>query len=131
MAGFGRRYGTALGDQIIGNFMTESIMPTLFRQDPRYFRRGYGSKWSRVAYAASRIFVAPNNQGQQRFNFAEVLGNAAAAGLSNAYYPGERRLGDNFQRLYTQLSTDSFSQVLKEFWPDIKRKYFQHHKSGS
>jgi hypothetical protein len=127
--GYAHRFGTALGDQVIGNMMTESIMPSLFHQDPRYFRRGYGSKWSRVGYAATRIFVAPDDRGKQRFNFSEVLGNAAAAGIANAYYPSERGAYDNIQRLYTSLLTDSFSQVLKEFWPDVKRKYFSHHKS--
>jgi hypothetical protein len=43
------------------------------------------------------------------------------------YYPGERRLGDNVTRFSTQMATDAFSQVLKEFWPDIKRKYFHRH----
>jgi hypothetical protein len=131
MAGYGRRFGTAFGDQVIGNMMTESIMPTLFHQDPRYFRRGYGSKWSRAGYAATRIFVAPDDKGRQRFNFSEVIGNSVAAGIGNAYYPGERTGFDNVQRLYTALATDSFSQVLKEFWPDIKRWYVRRHKNGN
>lgn len=130
MVGYAHRFGTALADQDIGNFMTESIMPSLFHTDPRYFRLGYGRKWHRLGYAATRIFVAPTDSGHQTFNFGEVIGNAAAAGIANVYYPGERGLYDNAQRFYTQLATDSFSQVLKEFWPDIKRwyvrKYRQH-----
>src|ERR1035438_5666234 len=38
MAGFGRRLGTAYADQAIGNMMTESIYPSILREDPRYFR---------------------------------------------------------------------------------------------
>ena len=34
--------------------MTEVIYPSLLHQDPRYFRRGTGSVWSRVGYAASK-----------------------------------------------------------------------------
>ena len=64
------------------------------------------------------------------FNTSEVLGNAMVAGIGNLYYPGERHWNDNVERLYTQLATDAISQVLKEFWPDIKRKYFTR-KSGS
>jgi len=60
-----------------------------------------------------------------------VIGNSVAAGIGNAYYPGERTTFDNFQRLYTALATDSFSQVLKEFWPDIKRWYNRRYKNGS
>jgi hypothetical protein len=125
--GYSQRLGGSVADQLIGNFLTESVMPTLFRQDPRYFRRGRGGIWSRTGYAASRVLVARNDHGNWTFNVAEVGGNAMAAGIANAYNPGERNLGDSFQRFYTQMATDSFSQILKEFWPDIKRKYFSHH----
>ncbi len=125
--GYGQRYATALADQLIGNYLTEGVMPVLLREDPRYFRRGRGSKWSRVGYAATRIFVTKTDTGATTFNFAEVLGNGIAAGVANAYYPEERSVMDNFQRLWTQLATDSLSQVLKEFWPDIKRHYHNKH----
>jgi hypothetical protein len=124
--GYGKRLGAAVADQLIGNMLTESIMPSLLHQDPRYFRRGsgHGGVWSRVGYSASRVLVARNDDGKWAFNYAEVSGNAIGAAIGNAYYPGERRLGDNLQRFYSQMATDAFSQILKEFWPDIKRKYF-------
>jgi hypothetical protein len=124
--GYSQRLGGSVADQLIGNMLTESALPALFRQDPRYFRRGRGGIWSRTGYAASRVFVARNDHGHWTFNAAEVGGNAMAAAIGNAYYPGERNLGDNFQRFYTQMATDAFSQILKEFWPDIRRKYFHH-----
>jgi hypothetical protein len=127
MAGYAKRFGAGYADQAIGNYMTEAIMPTLFREDCRYFRRGHGGVWSRAGYAATRIFVTHTDSGGTRFNFSEVVGNAVTAGIANAYYPDERHLSDNFQRLYAQLSTDAFSQVLKEFWPDVKRKFFMKH----
>jgi hypothetical protein len=124
MKGYGKRLGGSVADQLIGNFLTESIMPSLLREDPRYFRRGHGSVLARTGYAASRVFVTRNDRGHWTFNAAEVGGNAIGAGIANAYYPGERRLGDNIQRFYSQMATDAFSQILKEFWPDVKRKYF-------
>jgi hypothetical protein len=127
LVGYSKRLGGSVADQLIGNMMTESIMPSLLHEDPRYFRRGRGGIWSRTGYAASRVLVAKNDHGNWTFNAAEVGGNAITAVIGNAYYPGERRLGDNFQRFYTQMGTDAFSQILKEFWPDIKRKYFSHH----
>jgi hypothetical protein len=130
MVGYGKRYAASTSDLLIGNFLTESIMPSLLHQDPRYFRKGEGRTMSRVGYAASRIFVAKNDSGRWNINYSEVLGNAMGAGIGNAYYPGERRLSDNFQRFYSQLATDALSQVLKEFWPDVKRKYFSR-KSAS
>ena len=46
--------------------------------------------------------------------------------LSNLYYPGDtRNVSDNVQKLGIAVGTDAFSQVLKEFWPDIKHKFFK------
>ncbi|MGH9648334.1 MAG: hypothetical protein ACRD4E_16135 [Bryobacteraceae bacterium] len=123
---YSQRLGAAVADQVIANMLTESVMPSLLREDPRYFRRGHGGFLSRTGYAASRVFVARNDHGKWTFNAAEVSGNAIGSIIGNAYYPGERRLGDNFERFYSQMATDAFSQVLKEFWPDIWRKYLHH-----
>ena len=90
-------------------------MPMLLHEDPRYFRQGRGGVWSRIGYSASRVLTARNDQGNLAFNFAEVGGNAMGAATGNAYYPGERRLGDNVERFCSQV------------WPDIKRKYFARH----
>jgi hypothetical protein len=131
VAGFAHRYATAYADQFVGNYMTEGILPILFHEDPRYFRRGHGPKKSRALYAATRIFVTKTDSGRSTFNFAEVVGNSVAAGVGNAYYPGETHLLDNLSRLGQALATDAISQVLKEFWPDIKRRYWFHHKDSS
>ena len=124
MEGYAKRFGTSIADLTIGNMMTESILPTVLHEDPRYFRRGTGSTMSRIGYAATRIFVTHTDSGGTRFNYSEVVGNSIAAAAGNAYYPQERHLSDNFQRLYVALATDSISQILKEFWPDVKRKWF-------
>ena len=81
LKGYGKRLGGAVADQLIGNMLTESIMPSLLREDPRYFRRGHGGVWSRTGYAASRVFVARNDHGNWTFNFAEVSGNAMGAAI--------------------------------------------------
>jgi len=133
MKGYARRYGTALGDQIIGNMMTESIMPSLLHQDPRYFRigRSRGGVLHRAGYAASRIFVSRTDSGGQQFNFSEWLGNGAAVAISNAYYPDTRTVSDNIQRLGIACATDAFSQVMKEFWPDVKHFLFHRHETST
>lgn len=131
LKGYGHRLGTSYADQTIGNMMTEAIFPSLLREDPRYFLRGTGSIRSRVFYAISRIFVTRTDSGKMSFNFAEVAGNAAAVAISNAYYPDGRTVGDSVTKLAEQLATDALSQVLKEIWPDIKKKLARHHDTQS
>ena len=128
MEGYGKRLGTGYADQAIGNMMTEGIFPSLLHEDPRYFRRGRGSVWSRTWYAASRVFVTRTDSGGRRFNFSEVLGNATGAAIANAYEPDGRNAADNAEKWIEQIGIDSVSQILKEFWPDVKHKFFQRHK---
>jgi hypothetical protein len=127
VAGYTRRYGTSWADQVIGNMMTESFFPIMLHEDPRYFRLGSGPKWHRAGYALTRVFVTRTDSGGTRFNFSEVLGNGAAAAISNLYYPDGRNWQDNVQHWGTQIGTDALSQLLKEFWPDIKHKFFKKH----
>jgi hypothetical protein len=120
--GFAKRYLSAITDQTLGNFMTEGILPSLLHEDPRYFRKGHGSVMSRIAYAASRSAVARTDRGNWAFNTSEFLGNGIVAALGNAYYPDDVGFRPTMQRMFTQIGTDSISQILKEFWPDVKRK---------
>jgi len=129
LKGYAHRYGTGLADQVIGNYMTEAIMPTLFHQDPRYFRKGHGSVLSRIGWAASRSVIARNDSGKWNFNYAEFVGNGTVAAIGNLYYPDDQGFSPTMQRMFMQIGTDTVSQIMKEFWPDVKRKYF--HKKNA
>jgi hypothetical protein len=127
-AGFGRYFGTAYGDFVIGDYMTEAVFPTVFHQDPRYFRKGTGSGWSRLGYAMGQIFWTHNDSGRTQFNYSEIAGNSAAAAISTAYYPDNRTAQDAASKLGMQLGVDMAANVLKEFWPEIQRKFRRKHR---
>jgi hypothetical protein len=120
--GYAKRFGTTYGDFAIENLMTEGIFPALLHQDPRYFRRREGTARSRLAYATSRLFITRTDSGKNQFNFSEIGGAATSLAVSNAYYPDGRTVGNNLGRYAVQLGFDAASNVLKEFWPDLKRK---------
>ena len=122
LTGYGNRLVRNYADQVMGNLLVEGAIPILFHEDPRYFRRGHGRFWSRVGYATSRVFVTRTDSGGTEFNYSEIVGSSLAIGTSNAYYPGNRNLGDNLQKFTFQLAADALSNLMKEFWPDVKRK---------
>jgi hypothetical protein len=122
IAGYAKRFGTTYGDFAIENMTTEGIFPTLFHQDPRYFRRDEGSTRSRLFYALSRLFITRGDSGSSQFNYSEIVGAATSVAISNAYYPDGRTVGNNVGRYSEQLAFDAASNVLKEFWPSLKRK---------
>jgi hypothetical protein len=126
MVGYAKRYGTNTSDQVLGNYMTEAVMPSILHEDPRYFRKGQGRKWGRVGYALSRIVVTKTDAGGTRFNFSEWVGNGSVAAIGNLYYPDDKGFSATMQRTLSQVGTDAISDILKEFWPDVKRKL--HHE---
>ena len=124
LKGYAKRYAASVADQDMGNFMSEAILPSLLHEDPRYFRKVNGSFKSRLLYAATRVAVVKTDRGNWTFNASEFLGNGIVASVGNAYYPDSVGFAPTMQRMFTQIGTDALSQVLKEFWPDIKRKWF-------
>ena len=126
MQGYAKRYGGAFTDQLISNYVTEAILPSLLHQDCRYFRLGEGGGWKRTRYAVTRVFVTRADSGKWQFNTSEIAGNALAASLSNVYYPDSQRTVQNTtQKWGVSIASDAGFNVLKEFWPDIRRKIFK------
>jgi hypothetical protein len=126
--GYARYFGTSYCDFFTGNYMTEAIYPTLLHQDPRYFRRGRGSVLSRLGYSAGQIFLTHGDSGRTQFNFSEIAGNSTAVAISMAYYPSNRSAADGVSKLGVQLGVDMASNILKEFAPDITRKFSRKHR---
>jgi hypothetical protein len=131
MGGFSKRYVTTFADQASANILTEAVFPALLRQDPRYYRRGTGTTLSRTGYALGRLFVTPTDSGKLQFNYSEWMGNATATALSNFYYPDGRTAGANLDKFAVQMGLDGLDLVLKEFWPDIKQKFFERHQGAN
>ncbi len=89
--GYAKRFGAAYANDVSGRMLGSALFPTLFHQDPRYFYRGSGSVRSRALYAIAAAFIAKGDNGHWQPNYSHVLGNFAAGGLSNLYYPSGSR----------------------------------------
>ena len=95
----------------------------LVEQDPRYFRRGTGSFTSRFLYSVSTTVWCKNDNGKWGTKNSNILGNLAAGGISNLYYPAsDRGAGLTFERGFTVTAYGAFGGIFNEFWPDIAKK---------
>ncbi len=126
--GYARYLGASYGDFVIGNYLSEAVFPTLLHQDPRYFRRGIGSGWSRLGYSMGQIFWTHTDSDRTQFNYSEILGNSTAVAISNIYYADNRNAANAATKLGMQIGIDMASNVLKEFWPDLSGKFFRKHR---
>jgi len=123
-SGYGLYYAHNFADGTIENYTVEAIMPAVTKEDPRYYTLGQGGFFKRTGYAVSRLFITRTDSGNNTFNFSEIVGAGAAAGISNAYYPPGNTWVKTYQRWESQILQDGIGFIAKEFWPDINRAVF-------
>jgi hypothetical protein len=129
-AGYGKRYGAYAADGTIENYMVGAVFPVLLRQDPRYFQSGQGTFLQRTKYSVSRMFITRTDSGKDQFNYSEIVGSALASGISTySYHPhADRTLANTLSVWGSQVGYDTITVVVKEFWPDIRRKISKNKK---
>jgi hypothetical protein len=114
--GYAKRFGAAYGDAAIGTMIGQGALPALLHQDPRYFYRGSGTIRERIEYAATRGIICRNDKGRDEFNYSNVLGNLAAGGLSNLYYPShDRGISLTFTNWAIGTAGDAAQGLVREF----------------
>lgn len=115
-SGYGKRFGAGMADATVGTLLTGSVLPMVFRQDPRYFYKGTGSTMSRAFYALKTTVVCKGDNGRWQPGYANVLGTFGAGAVSGLYYPGGERGGMlAMENGLTALAFDGFSNVMQEF----------------
>jgi hypothetical protein len=130
MEGYGKRYGAGIADRTLGSFFGSFLLPSLFHDDPRYFRMRSGSVFRRGIYAASRVLITRHDDGSRCANYPRIMGAFIGTGLGNLYYPeSERGAGTTFVRGAGVLESAAVGFVFKEFWPDIRDKIFKKKKT--
>jgi len=121
--GYFNRAGSNYGNNAIKGVVGSFALASIFHQDPRYFRSGHSSFARRLGHAVSRVLVARGDNGQAQFNISKV-GGAVSAGLISTrwYQPPDDTVGRGFGRAGVSLAVSAVTNVLREFWPDIRRK---------
>lgn len=147
-AGYGKRFGASLADEVSSGFFSNYFYPVLLKQDPRYFRLGEGSIMRRTFYGVKQEFVCHNDRGGRAFNYSNVLGAFTSGAVSNLYYPGntlirtipatptspavpvyenDRGVVLTISRTAIALGYGTIGGLFDEFWPDVERKFFHRH----
>jgi hypothetical protein len=115
--GYAKRYGASYANFASGLFMGGAVLPSLLKQDPRYFYKGTGTTRSRLLYAISRTVICKGDNQKWQPNYSSILGDLAAGGISNLYIPEKDRHGAalTFENAGIALATSAVIGVLQEF----------------
>lgn len=89
--GYCQRVGAGIADTGTDIFLGGAVLPWMFRQDPRYFYRGTGTKKARAFHALSSPFACMGDNGKLQPNYSSLGGDLASGAISNLYYPQSNR----------------------------------------
>jgi hypothetical protein len=128
--GYAKRYGATYADVFAATFLGGAVLPSLLKQDPRYFYKGTGSTRSRILYAISNSVICKGDNGRWQPNYSNVLGSFGAAGIANLYYPApdRRGIGSVASTALIRLGETSLAAILQEF---VFPRFSPHHSARS
>lgn len=115
--GYAKRYGATYANVFSATFIGGAIMPSILKQDPRYFYKGTGSKKSRFFYAIASSVICKGDNGRWQPNYSNVIGSVGGSALAALYYPKDDRQGAGFiiGGALTRIGETSLAGVLQEF----------------
>jgi hypothetical protein len=115
--GYAKRYGASYTNLATETFIGGAILPSLLKQDPRYFYKGSGSKRSRILYAIANAVICKGDDGHWQANYSSILGSLAAGGISNLYYPAKNRDGAEltFENALIGIGESAAANIFQEF----------------
>jgi hypothetical protein len=114
--GYGKRYGASYAGLVAGTYIGSAILPSLLKQDPRYFYKGTGRVRSRILYAIANSVICKGDNGHWQANYSSILGGLAAGGISNLYYPTTDRGAElTFENTAIGIGTTAAANILQEF----------------
>jgi hypothetical protein len=117
MQGYGKRFGANYADGLFDTMIGGAVLPSLFKQDPRYFYKGTGTIRSRAMYAIANSVICKGDNGRWQPNYSAILGGLAAGGISNLYYPASNRSGVEltFENALTGAAEGAVQNLFQEF----------------
>lgn len=114
--GYAKRFGAAYADRATSTFIGSAVLPSLLKQDPRYFYKGTGTTRSRLLYAIKNAVICKGDNGRWQPNYSYIVGDFASSGLSNLYYPAQDRgVGLTFANAFIGIGGTAAANILQEF----------------
>jgi hypothetical protein len=115
--GYAKRYAAGYADNFIGTMLGSALLPSLLKQDPRYFYKGTGTVRSRILYAIANAVICKSDSGRWQPNYSSITAGFASAGISNLYYPAANRNGMSltFENFLIDKATGAAQNIFQEF----------------
>jgi len=116
-SGYAKRFGASYTDAFTSTLIGGALLPSLFKQDPRYFYKGSGKTGARLLHALANPVICKGDNRVWQPNYSNIFGSVAAGGISYLYYPDSDHDGAGliFQNAMIRLGETALVGVLQEF----------------
>lgn len=120
-AGYGHRFGAGFARHVV-RASIEYGGGALLGEDPRYERCQCRGAFPRAGHAVKSTFLARNREGERVLAAARLTGIYGSQVIALAWYPKRYTVvGDGLRWGTLSLGFNAGFNVLREFWPDLRR----------
>jgi hypothetical protein len=120
LKGYGKSVGVSLLQDATAQFFGVFAIPSIMRQDPRYYRMPHARFTKRLIYSISRTAISRSDDGRTIPNYGTLLTYPISAEIDNLYVPGIHPDGPStVARIFTGYALDPVNNLLNEFLPDV------------
>jgi len=113
--GYGKRFGAVYADVFASTFLSGAILPSLLKQDPRYFYKGTGTTRSRIWRAVSNSVLCKGDNGRWQINYSNIAGSFGGAAISSAIYPNRNQASVIVSNFFVRMGESSLAGIFQEF----------------
>jgi hypothetical protein len=121
---FGEQFGASMLRRATLRVFSDGIFPSVFHQDPRYYRIARGNVVHRSLLSARQAIFRRGDNGEDQINYSGFAGRAAMAALTATYYPEPsvtaKVVGTTFA---ISILTDAGGNLVLEFLPNVIRRF--------
>lgn len=121
--GYGRRFGSSLGQFAVKSAIQFGV-GALRHEQQAYERAESGGVWPRTRHAlVSTVWVRRSNREGKTVGAGRIAGSLGAGFISRLWQPTRlRTIGGGFASGGISLGADAGINVLREFWPDLRKR---------
>ncbi len=119
-AGFEKRVASLYGQFVLGVLIEDGVK-AIHYEDAHYRRRGYGNFFGRTAYVIEHTVLARKQDGHLTMAYSVPANAYGSWAIATLWSPREYRTpGSIFEWGSAGLGTMAGTNLIREFWPDIR-----------
>ena len=122
MKGWAKNSATLLTEDMTGAFFVTYLVPSLVRQDPRYYRMPNASIPRRIVNVIVQPIWTRGDSGNHMLNYGNLIGIPATITLANVYVPGRKQgVGPTAESSAIAIASSPIDNLITEFLPDVAK----------